>query len=122
MNQAPIFTVCAANSAVKAVLGSNPTRIYPAGRAPQGVERPYATWKLVSGNPINYVAGAPDADDYRLQVDVYSDDEQSTNDAANAIMNAIQAQAYVLSYNGTGRDKDTADYYFGFDVGWIVTS
>lgn len=122
MNQAPIFSVCVANGGVKAVLGSNPTRLYPAGQAPQGVIKPYATWQVISGNPLNYLAGAPDTDDYRLQVDVYANDPDTVNVVANAIMSAIQDQAYVLNYNGDGRDKETGDYYFGFDIGWIVTA
>ncbi len=122
MNQAPLFIVCAANSGVKALLGSGPTRLYPAGQAPQGTLKPYATWQVVSGNPLNYLAGAPDTDDYRLQVDVYADDPDTVNQVANAIMTAIQDQAYVLNYNGDGRDKATGDFYFGFDIGWIVTA
>jgi len=121
MNQAPFFTICAGDDGVKAIFGELPTRIYPYGQADEGVTRPYATWQVISGNPENYLADASNLDDYQIQVNVYAESDTTVIAGANAIMQAIQEHAYVLNYNGDGRDAQTSDFYFSFDVGWIVT-
>ena len=69
---APIFAVCSASAQVKALIGSNPVRLYLFGEAPQGVTYPYAVWQSVGGTPENFLAGRPDADSYTTQVDVYA--------------------------------------------------
>jgi uncharacterized protein DUF3168 len=62
MNYPPVFTVAAAASAVTALLGTAPVRLYPAGKAPQGVAKPYATYQLAYGSPENYIGTLPDID------------------------------------------------------------
>ncbi len=121
MNLAPIFTVCAASAAFKAVFGSSPVRLYPAGRAPQGVALPYASWQVISGEPLNYLDEVPSDDDYRLQVDVYAASYDAAFNGAQLLAATIQEEAYVLNYNSDGVDKDTENSFYSFDVGWIVT-
>ena len=62
MNYPPVFTIAAAEPAVTALLGTSPVRMYPAGKAPQGVGKPYATYQLVYGTPENYLGDVPDID------------------------------------------------------------
>lgn len=121
MNIAPIFSVCSANSAFKAVFGTNPVRLYPAGQAPQGVALPYATWQVISGEPLNYLADVATDDDYRLQVTVYGANYDAAFNGANTLVHAIEEHAYVLSYNDDGVDTQTQHSFFSLDVGWIVT-
>ncbi len=47
-------------------------RIYPAGRAPQDVQKPYITWQQVSGVPENYTDDDPDAKASRVQVNCWA--------------------------------------------------
>ncbi|MGL4711664.1 MAG: tail completion protein gp17, partial [Shewanella sp.] len=47
---APIFVVCRASTAVTDLLGTNPTRLYPFGQAPQNVAKPYAVWQVIGGS------------------------------------------------------------------------
>lgn len=118
---APIFKVCAAAPGVTALLGSVPTRLYPHGEAPQGVVKPYAVWQVISGSPLNFISGRPQADRYGLQVDVYADTAAVADQVATAIQHAIELQSYVTSFNGAPRDPETKSYRNSFDVAWLVT-
>ena len=43
-------------------LGTDPVRFFEFGTAPALEALPYATWQELSGEPVNYLAGAPDSD------------------------------------------------------------
>lgn len=111
----PVFATAAADPAVQSALGSNPTRLYPFGEAPQGVAKPYAVWQTVSGNPENYLAGRPDSDTFRAQIDVYADTATAARNAAKALVRALELSGYVVSFNGESRESDTNLYRFSFD-------
>ena len=115
----PIFSVCIANAGVTAVLGLNPTRLYPFGEAPQNVAKPYAVWQILSGEPENYLATTPDMDSWTIQVDCYASTGTACRNAAAAIRNAIQGVAHITFWNGEGRDPDTNNYRYTFTVDWF---
>lgn len=117
---APIFSVCSANAAVTALLGTNPVRLFPFGEAPQNVAKPYAVWQVINGSPENYLNQHPDLEGYRLQVDVYAATGTSANAVKSALEAAIENFAHVVSYNGDGRDPATQNYRSSFDVLWLV--
>jgi hypothetical protein len=72
MMQTTLFSLCAANTAVKNLLGTAPVRLYPFGTAPQNVVKPYAVYQTISGSPENLLSGAPDIDGIMQQVDEYA--------------------------------------------------
>jgi hypothetical protein len=111
----PVFATAAASPAVQAVFGSNPTRVYPFGEAPQGVTAPYATFQTVSGSPENYLAQRPDSDEFRVQLDVYAATPTAARNAAKALRDALEPLGYVVSWNGEFRDADTNLYRYSFD-------
>lgn len=118
----PIFVICSASAAVKALLGADPLRLYPFGEAPQGVQKPYAVWQTVGGSPENYLAGVPDADSYTVQVDVYSDQPVgpgSVTGVAAAIRDALEQRAYITGWGNTSRDPETKNYRYSFTVDFI---
>jgi hypothetical protein len=117
---APIFKVCAVAPAVTALLGLNPTRLYPFGEAPQGVAKPYAVWQVVSGSPLNFVNGQPATDRYGLQIDVYADTGSAAEQVALAIRKAIGPYCYITGFNLDSRDTTTKNYRKSFDAGWLV--
>jgi hypothetical protein len=121
MSLAPIFLVCSASEVVTQLLGSNPTRLYPFGQAPQNVAKPYAVWQVIGGNPDNYISGRPDTDMFSLQVDVYAESGSSASNVGDAIRTAIELDAYTTNYNGDSRDEQTDHYRHSFDVDWIVS-
>lgn len=120
MNSAPIFAVCAADAGVTALLGVSPTRLYPFGEAPEGIEKPYAVWQLVTGSPENYLAGRPDIDGYTLQVDVYGTTVASARAVTTAISTAIELKANVSRWGGETKDTETKLYRSSFDIDWLV--
>lgn len=116
----PIFAVCVANAGVTAVFGTVPTRLYKFGEAPQKPVLPYAVWQTVGGGPENYLDSAPDADLFSIQIDVYAATADAASTAAQAIRDAIQRRAHIVSWNGDDRDPATRNFRVGFSVDWIV--
>lgn len=121
----PVFATLNASSAVKALIGSNPVRAYQFGRAPQpgssGYAVPYVTWQLIGGTPENYLAQAPDIDSLTVQVDCWGESADSARTVADAVRNALQAVAYIVSWQGESKDPDTQKYRYSFDVDFYTS-
>ena len=93
----PVFSVCSADADVQSHLGAGPCRVFLFGYA-EGVnggppQKPYAVWRIVSGEPENYLDKAPDADTWTLQFDVFGDTAYTSREAAKALRNAIEPTA-----------------------------
>ena len=117
----PIFSACAAASAVTALIGAPPNmRLSEFGLAPQTVALPYAVWQVVTGLPENYINQVPDIDSYTIQVDVYATTATSSRAVANAIRDAIETKAHIVAWRGESKDPDTLHYRSSFDVTWFV--
>lgn len=115
----PIFTVCAADSAVQAALGSNPVRFVPFWSKTRPA-KPYAVWQVIGGAPENYLGDVPDTDSWAVQVDVYADTLTEARTAAQALRDAIEPVAYITSWRGEDRDPTTDTYRYSFDTEWIA--
>lgn len=113
------FPTLTGNASVTAALGSNPTRVYPHGEAPQNVARPYATHQLVAGSPANYLGDLADTDHFRIQFNCYADTATAARSAAQVIREALEGSAYLVSFNGSGRDPDTNRYTYSFDMEFV---
>jgi hypothetical protein len=113
------FTTLTGNGSVTAALGSNPTRVFPHGEAPQGVARPYVTHQLVAGTPENYLGDTADADACRVQFNCYADTSAAAVNAASVIRAALEGIGYVVSLNGTGKDAETNRYSYSFDMEFV---
>lgn len=120
MKYPPIFQVAAADPAVTALLGTNPTRLYLFGMAPDTPAGTYCVWQVVNGSPESFLAGRPDAEAYGLQVDVYGATAAAARAAGHAIEYAVELSATITSYNGETKDAETGLYRYSFDVDWIV--
>ena len=116
----PLFSVCSASDAVKALLGTSPVRLWPFGEAAQGAAKPYAVWQVVGGAPENYINEPPDVDRFVVQVDVYADTGASARSVAETLRDAIEPHAHITAWRGESRDQETRLFRFSFDVGWIV--
>lgn len=112
----PVFSLATASSVVLNLLGYQPTRLYLFGEAPQTVTKPYAVWQTVSGTPENYLGGLPDIDRYTVQVDVYATTASSARAVAEALRDAFEPSAHVVSWRGESRDLTTNNYRYSFDV------
>lgn len=116
----PIFQVCAADTSVQALLGTDPTRFWPFGEADPTPEYPYAVWQLITGTPQNYLDKPPDIDNFGIQIDVYAQSAQSARDVAHALRSAVESVAYVTAYIGEFRDTITRSFRYSFSVDWLV--
>lgn len=116
----PVFTLAKADAGVTAVLGTNPTRLYGFGEAPQGVDVPYATWQLTIGTPENYVNQTPDMDSMSVQVDVYGDTSASVLSVATALRNAYEPHAHVTLFQSWPRDPETNRLRYTLQVEFLT--
>lgn len=108
----PVFQIIAASAECRTYLGQNPTRLYPFGEAPQGVQQTYAVYQMVTSVPANYLGKLPDIDDARIQIDVYAASQSTAKAAATAIRDAIEPHAHMLNASDRGRDSQTRNYGF----------
>lgn len=116
----PIFETISEASAVTDLIGADTVRFYPAGEAPEGVERPYATYQHISGLPENYINQRPDMDSHTVQVDIWASTLTSARNVATAIRDAVEPHAYITRWGGESRDTETKSYRISFDVDWHV--
>jgi len=114
----PIFKYASASEQVKALLGSDPLRVYMFGMAPDGVDYPYAVWQVVGGSPENYINDTPNIDMFAVQVDVYARSAEEARGCAMVLRDAFEKYAHVMSWRGESRDAETGSYRSGFDLDW----
>lgn len=119
----PVMAVCSADAGVQAALGSNPCRLYVFGEA-KGLnggppQTPYAVWQVVSGAPENYLGERPDTDGWSIQFDVYAPSVTAVRAVAEALRDAIEPVAHIVSWRGESQETETKLYRFSFDVDWI---
>ena len=92
----------AADATANALLAG---RVYRHGEAPQGVAAPYVTWSLAGGAPENGFDGAA-CDDFRVQVDCWSDTDAGVETLASAVRAAIEPAAHLAAYVANGKDAE----------------
>lgn len=118
--EAPIFKICSASADLVALIGANPTRLYPFGQAPQGVLKPYVVWQEIAGNPFNFLDQVPGTDKYNIQLTVYDGPQGDVNSVVKALAKAIEPVAHITAWLGSGTDPVTKNLYRHFAVTWIV--
>lgn len=116
----PIFKLCADNEKVTALLGTNPTRFYLFGLAPQDVARPYVVWQTIGGEPENYLGNRPDVDYFDIQINVYARSASEAIAVVKAIRDALEDDAYITRWGGDDRDPNTKDFVYTFDIEFIT--
>lgn len=105
-----LFPLLKDSALVKSLLGSNPLRVYPWGRAPQNVPTPYATYTVYNGNPENYVSNNPDIDNKGTQLNIYGETGDDVEKCFIAIRNVLQNHAHMTNFSTPALDADT-NYY-----------
>lgn len=104
----PVFTIAAANLGVTNVLGSNPVRFWPFGKAPQNEARPYAVYQIVYGTPDNSLACQPSIDNWGVQIDAYAKTVTDARNVAAALRDAFElTYNYVTAWNGEDWEVST---------------
>lgn len=106
----PVFTILNASSAVKALLGSSPLRVFPWGEAPQGSTVPYATYLAHTSIPENTQGDTPDLDVMSTQIDIWASSVSSCVSVAEAVRDALEPYAHMTSFSSMPPDEDTELY------------
>lgn len=118
----PIFQTLKASSAVKAIVGTNPPRVYRFADAPQrrADERPlpYVTWFVVAGTPENNLSDPPPVDRDTVQIDAWHPNEDGAELLAIAVRDAMEVVCHMTGVVINLRDPDTKLFRIGmeFDV------
>lgn len=119
----PIVKAIEQHADAAALLGD---RVYPAGDAPaigeHNFQTPYATWQTIYGVPGYCLGRHPDGDEWIVQVYVWSEKFSRTDEAVNAIRDAIDAYpgAYISAWRGEVRDEKTRLYGYLFEAAFAV--
>lgn len=124
MSFAPVEATLKGSAGVTALLGTNPTRVWPQGQSPaKGTTlygEPYAVFQQITGQPENYLGTLPDVDDSTTQIDVYAATVSAARAVAIAIRNAVEPVAYVVALREMGKDATTNLSRISMDVDWIT--
>lgn len=116
----PIFELAAADSAVTTLLGTDPVRLWPFAEARQDETRPYAIWQVTYGAPDNLLGEVPKMDRHGVQVDCYALTASETRAIAEALRDALETSAYIVSWNGEFKDVATGLFRYSFTVEFMT--
>lgn len=116
-----LFEILNASVSAKMIFGSNPMRVYPWGKAPQNVTRPYAVYGVFNGLPQNYLDCVPDIDNKGTQVDIYADDPDEAEQAAIVVRSVLEPHAHMISYSTINQDDETELYGFRLEFDFWET-
>lgn len=116
----PVYDLLASDADVTALIGS-PPRLYGFGIATQQTNKPYIVWQTVTGVPANYLNQSPDADDERVQIDVWANDEASVLDVAQTVRDSLEQHAYMINAFDRGKDPDTKIFGYTMEFEFFTT-
>lgn len=105
MNLPPVFTTLKNSSAVTNLIGTNPTRCYLFGTAPQGTQQPYVVWSLPSSVPENHLDRLPVVDFDRVQLDVYATNPLDCLNLCKAIRDALEPLGHMVLKLDMGKEE-----------------
>lgn len=111
----PVFQTLTNNSPVNAIVAD---RIYRHSNAPQGVNKPYITWGIISGVPENSLSDIPDIDRLPIQVDCYHQTDAGIEELAIAVRNAIEPIAHMTNIPINERETETKLYRITLEFDW----
>jgi len=117
----PVFQALKASAAVKAIVGSNPPRVYRHGRVPDGtperpITQPYVTWFLVSGVPENNLSDPPPCDRATVQVDCWHQTDAGIELLARAVRDALEQIGVMTGTQIDDFETETKTYRISLQV------
>lgn len=115
----PLVFPAISTTAVKAIVGTSPVRIYNHGQAPENVVLPYITWFVVIGNPQDNISSSPCADIDTVQIDCWSDDRAKVETLASAVRDALDAAGHLNTLIIDTYESDTKLYRIGLQASFI---
>ena len=121
MNILPVVPTLKLASAVTALLGTNPLRVFE-DIAPHKTPYPYAVWSVVTANPENNLDCPANTDHVSFQIVVYDTQQKRASEIRAAIRKALEPHCYVTNIhpNHFERIADTNIFGRGFDANWFL--
>lgn len=121
MNILPVVPTLRAVSAVTALLGAEPFKVYE-DIAPAGTKYPYAVWSVVNADPKNHLDCPAAIDHVSFQIVVYDTQQKRASEIRAAIRKALEPHCYVtnIHQNHFERIADTNIFGRGFDANWFL--
>lgn len=121
----PVFQTLKLSEAVKAIVGTNPPRIYRHGSAPQRpdglpLEQPYITWFAVTTSPDNTLSELPASDRIPIQIDCWHQTDAGIEALALAARDAIEPYAHMTGTPFDGREPETKLFRIALTFDWIL--
>jgi hypothetical protein len=122
---AAVFQTLKASEAVKAIVGTNPPRIYRHGSAPQRpdglpLNQPYVTWFVVTMAPENTLSELPAVDRQPIQIDCYHQTDSGIEALARAVRDAVEPYAHMTGAPFDGQEPETKLYRIALTFDWFV--
>jgi hypothetical protein len=112
----PVFQTLKASTAVKAIVGTNPPRIYRHGSAPQDTTKPYITWFLVAGTPENNLSDPSPVGRQAVQIDCWHQTDAGVDVLADAVRDALEPIVHITAVIDNEREADTKLYRVAFQA------
>ncbi len=114
----PVFDTLHGDAAVAALVSD---RIFAHGGAPQTVAKPYVTWQLIAGVPLNNLSDLPPGDALTVQVDCWHTTAAGIEALATAVRDAIEPVAHVTGVVVNLRETATKLYRIGMQADWWLS-
>jgi len=112
-----VYPMLSGAAAVTALIG-DPPRAYRHGMAQQTVQAPYVTWSAPGGFAENTLEAA-DADVFRVQFDIWSDDDAQVETLALAVRTALEPHGNLIAYIADEQDPITKRFRISFTFDFI---
>jgi hypothetical protein len=117
----PVFQTLKASAAVKAIVGTNPPRIWRHGSAPQRpdglpLSDPYITWFLVTGTPENNLSESSPVARKSVQIDCWHQTDKGIEELADAVRAALEPVVHITQESGDEQERETKLYRFSFEA------
>lgn len=121
----PVFQALKASAAVKAIVGTNPPRVYRHGAAPQRpdglpLDQPYITWFIAAGAPENTLSEMPATDHVTVQVDCWHQTDSGIEALAIAVRDALEPYCIKTADLFDGREPETKLFRHSSQFDWFV--
>lgn len=119
----PVYDTLASDSDVVSLIGDSDgdVPVYEFDYVPPGIARPYVAFQVVYGTPEIYLGDRPNVDAVGIQFDVYARTGEDCQEIFEAVRDAVEGVAHVVSYQGASRDrKETLAYQITFTADWFV--
>ena len=116
----PVFATLKASAAVKAIVGTNPPRIFRHGDAPQDTAKPYVTWEIEDIDPANNLSAVPVIDRVTVTLHCWHPTDAGIVLLVQTVRDAIEPHAHMVGAPVDEREPQTRLFHMATVFDWFV--